>query len=107
MNSYRMAKARAALIKAHPFCRYCGSSQRSALTIDHLTPVSRGGGDARSNLTLACFRCNLAKGSMTEPEFLAWVKENGLPRMKDGWGIKTEGFVRRRKAQKKASSSHV
>lgn len=34
-----------------------------APTIDHVVPVSEGGDDTRTNVQLACFRCNSAKGA--------------------------------------------
>jgi hypothetical protein len=45
-------------------CRYCGAvPSRSAggLQVDHVAPVSRGGGDERENLVTSCRRCNLGK----------------------------------------------
>jgi 5-methylcytosine-specific restriction endonuclease McrA len=49
-------------------CAYCGLSG-VPLQIEHLTPRSRGGSDRVSNLTLACERCNQAKGKRTAAEF--------------------------------------
>lgn len=49
-------------------CVYCGSAER--LTIDHATPVSRGGENHWSNLTTACLSCNDRKGTRTVAEFL-------------------------------------
>lgn len=48
-------------------CAYCGASRE--LQIDHLLPVSRGGGDEIQNLTLACVDCNKKKGTQTAAEF--------------------------------------
>ncbi|RNC84686.1 MAG: HNH endonuclease [Balneola sp.] len=47
-------------------CQYCGS--RSNLTIDHVIPKSRGGGDTWENLATACERCNVKKGNKTPRE---------------------------------------
>ena len=41
-------------------CQYCGSTKR--LTIDHVIPKSRGGGDTWENLVVACSSCNVKKG---------------------------------------------
>jgi 5-methylcytosine-specific restriction endonuclease McrA len=41
-------------------CQYCGS--RSRLTLDHVIPRSRGGGDTWENLVAACESCNGIKG---------------------------------------------
>ncbi len=47
-------------------CQYC--SRKSKLTIDHILPKSRGGADTWENLTTACEKCNVKKGSMTLKE---------------------------------------
>lgn len=49
-------------------CAYCGADN-VPLQIEHLIPRSRGGTDRVSNLTLACERCNQAKGNQTAAEF--------------------------------------
>jgi hypothetical protein len=51
-------------------CRYCRRPMcPCSATIDHLTPRGRGGTSDRSNLGLACVRCNSAKGERTEAEY--------------------------------------
>lgn len=50
-------------------CQYCGKRfAKQDLTVDHVIPRSRGGGDSWDNLVLACVRCNLKKGSRTPEE---------------------------------------
>ncbi len=46
-------------------CGYCG---KSANTIDHVLPKSRGGNDSWENLVACCLRCNNAKGDRTPAE---------------------------------------
>jgi 5-methylcytosine-specific restriction endonuclease McrA len=41
-------------------CQYCGSTK--SLTIDHVIPKSKGGGDTWENLVVACCSCNTKKG---------------------------------------------
>ena len=41
-------------------CQYCGSTRK--LTIDHVIPRCRGGGDSWENLVVACSTCNTKKG---------------------------------------------
>lgn len=47
-------------------CQYCGS--KSGLTLDHILPKSRGGGDSWENLITACNVCNVKKGNRTPDE---------------------------------------
>jgi 5-methylcytosine-specific restriction endonuclease McrA len=42
-------------------CQYCGSTR--GLTIDHVIPKSRGGGDTWQNLVVACSKCNTFKSN--------------------------------------------
>lgn len=74
-------------------CQFCNRSQpelrpRECLTRDHLVPISRGGGNAWTNVVTACSSCNTRKGNRlpeecgmlplhppTEPHFvhLSWA----------------------------------
>jgi len=47
-------------------CQYCGS--RHELTLDHVTPRSRGGRHAWENVVVACRECNQFKGNRTPEE---------------------------------------
>lgn len=42
-------------------CAHCGASD--SLTVDHIVPVSKGGGSGRGNLQVLCSACNQAKGN--------------------------------------------
>ena len=46
-------------------CGYCG---KSATTIDHILPRSRGGAGTWENLVACCLRCNNVKGDRTPAE---------------------------------------
>ena len=50
-------------------CAYCG---RSASTIDHVIPRSRGGADTWENLVACCLACNNAKSDRTPTE-MGWT----------------------------------
>ncbi|MGL5032169.1 MAG: HNH endonuclease, partial [Microcystaceae cyanobacterium] len=45
-------------------CQYC-NYRGEELTLDHVMPRSRGGGDTWENLVAACVRCNVKKGNRT------------------------------------------
>jgi 5-methylcytosine-specific restriction endonuclease McrA len=50
-------------------CGYCG---KTATTIDHVQPRSRGGADSWENLVACCLRCNNVKGDRT-PSEMGWT----------------------------------
>ena len=50
-------------------CQYCGRRKRKDnLTIDHVIPKSRGGGEQWDNLVLACLDCNARKRNKAPEE---------------------------------------
>ncbi len=50
-------------------CQYCGKKFPVAdLSIDHVVPISRGGGNSWENLVCSCVACNTRKGSRTPRE---------------------------------------
>jgi len=62
------------VLNAEPVCRYCQArgQLRPSTTVDHMTPLSRGGARLdRANLCGCCERCNYSKGDRTAEEFLA------------------------------------
>ena len=60
-------------------CAYCS---KSATTIDHVQPKSRGGTDSWENLVACCLRCNNKKGDRTLAE-IGWSLQFA-PRMPHG-----------------------
>lgn len=48
-------------------CVYCNTT-KLPLTVDHVIPRSRGGGDTWENLVCACVKCNVRKGNRTPDE---------------------------------------
>lgn len=72
-------KRKRELFKSSKVCYYCGNPDRFEFTIDHKLPFSRGGTHALSNLVCACFRCNCAKGDMTDVEFVTYANMLGWP----------------------------
>ena len=48
------------------------------LTVDHIVARQRGGTDHLDNLQLLCGACNSMKGTKTQEEFLAALKQAGI-----------------------------
>jgi 5-methylcytosine-specific restriction endonuclease McrA len=77
-------------LRDHYTCQYCGCKPgREELTIDHVTPRSRGGKSEWENVVLACQKCNARKGNRllgeismhlarrpTKPHWLTIVRHN-------------------------------
>jgi 5-methylcytosine-specific restriction endonuclease McrA len=57
------------LLAASPCCAYCGLPVAWDVSIDHRTPIGRGGRHQLANLAVCCSRCNGLKGMLAEPEF--------------------------------------
>ena len=55
------------LVRDNHQCQYC-ETKKGPLTIDHVMPKNRGGGDVWDNLVAACQPCNRIKGSRTPEE---------------------------------------
>ncbi len=49
-------------------CIYCGT--KDDLTLEHLTPLSRGGGNEYENLAISCRHCNASKHTKTHQDYL-------------------------------------
>lgn len=51
-------------------CQYCGAKAPDAeLHVDHIVPVSKGGGNSLDNLVTACAACNLGKSDLGTTRF--------------------------------------
>lgn len=61
-------------------CFYCKSKEN--LTIDHKTPLSRGGTDDLNNLQCLCESCNKIKSSVRHDEIKRIIK----------WWLDIKGF---------------
>ena len=59
-------------------CQYCFSPGKTANTVDHIIPKSRGGKVTWENAVAACFECNGAKANHTPKE--AGMKQPTIPR---------------------------
>lgn len=53
------------LLRDDYMCQYCGKTfSAESLTLDHVTPISKGGKDTWDNVVTACKKCNHRKGNM-------------------------------------------
>jgi hypothetical protein len=57
-------------------CYYCSKQigDKELITVDHLTPYSRGGLTNPANLVIACEKCNKEKSDMTKTEYIDYLK---------------------------------
>lgn len=55
------------IMRDNHICQYCGTT-KGPITIDHIIPKVRGGGDSWENLTTACRTCNQKKGDRLPEE---------------------------------------
>lgn len=61
-------------------CAYCRISLHGKGHVDHILPLSRGGGDGKDNLQLTCRSCNMIKGSSKSDELYMDIKCPALRR---------------------------
>jgi hypothetical protein len=77
MNWIAQASRLAIYLRDGMACVYCGASVEDGtkLTLDHLTPHSKGGSNHPSNLVTCCHRCNSSRGNRTVRAFCKAVAE--------------------------------
>src|SRR5581483_6802823 len=56
------------MLAEHSLCEYCQMPLFFAVSLDHRTPIGRGGKHALDDLAVCCARCNGIKGILTEGE---------------------------------------
>lgn len=64
------------MIRDNFVCQYCGSTEE--LTIDHVTPLSRGGISCFENCVTACKKCNARKANKTCIEAHLFIKKTPI-----------------------------
>lgn len=56
-------------------CVYCDDDLTDQeIHLDHVIPESQGGSTTYENLQVTCRRCNIAKGVLTEDEFVCRLR---------------------------------
>ena len=75
MNWIRQDKRLAIYLRDGMACAYCGASVESGakLSLDHLTPHSKGGSNDETNLVTCCCRCNSARQTRSVASFARGV----------------------------------
>ena len=82
-------KLRDLFYDAQGCCTYCGrptqmpsmlpgTTHELTATADHRIPVSKGGGNEKQNLTLACLKCNTLKSNMLPAQWTTYMKSHPL-----------------------------
>lgn len=51
-------------------CEWCNACLDEKFHIDHIVPISRGGGNDAANICLSCPSCNIKKGAKLPSEFI-------------------------------------
>lgn len=57
-------------------CYYCGKpfTNHNQMTLDHIIPLSRGGGHVIGNIAVCCRHCDQLKGNMSKVEYMRVVR---------------------------------
>lgn len=89
MNWLRIEKRLALYARDGFACCYCGAGVEDEvkLTLDHLTPYSKGGTNSATNLVTCCSRCNSSRGNR------AWRKFAGSVAGYLNHGIQAEQII--------------
>ncbi len=70
-------------------CFYCGvGTNKGSRTVDHKTPISRGGEHVLENVCCSCRSCNSSKGKLTAEEFVAELRPTSGQRQELAGGSK-------------------
>jgi 5-methylcytosine-specific restriction endonuclease McrA len=73
----------------HGRCCYCGVEfdNEHPSTLEHKTPLSRGGAHETANWALACGPCNVKKGRRTVAEYELFMLEEWMAWRKDAGNV--------------------
>lgn len=61
-------------------CFYCETNMMlikgNQITLDHIIPRVKGGGNNKDNKCMSCYTCNQLKSSYPPEEFIEWIKKH-------------------------------
>ena len=61
------------------YCVFCDEDLRDGeIHLDHVIPESKGGPTTYDNLQVTCRKCNLAKGVLSESEFMDRLRTRAM-----------------------------
>lgn len=79
-NIHDLMQFNVAKIRNNNVCWYCGKElPANELTIDHVFPRSKGGGNDMDNIIMVCKNCNSSKGNMDLLEWYSKVRRQYPP----------------------------
>lgn len=109
MNWIRPVKRLAIYLRDGLACAYCGNTVENGakLTLDHLTPHSKGGTNSETNLITCCNICNSSRGNRAWRVFAAVVAEYVNHGVKADQIIDFVNSARRRKLDTKAAEELI
>jgi 5-methylcytosine-specific restriction endonuclease McrA len=83
-------KRRAIYLRDDLRCVYCGTGIEDGVqfTLDHIVPCELGGDNGAANLVTACKACNSSKGSKSQRQFFAYLRDRGVDTDKIGARIR-------------------
>jgi len=76
LETVKASELRLLLEKQQYRCAYSGRGLTpETASVDHITPISRGGSNSLDNLAIVHLEVNLAKSSMTREEFVSMCRD--------------------------------
>jgi 5-methylcytosine-specific restriction endonuclease McrA len=67
------------LIQNQKLCYWCDKELNGKFHIDHIIPLSKGGGHTENNVVLSCRPCNASKHNLMPIEFLTLRQKRNKP----------------------------